>query len=258
MEAMALKKHFFSDMGVMLGRSLRHIFRSLDTIITVTLMPIAFMLLFVYVFGGAIKTGTPNYVNYLLPGILLMAIASGIAYTAFRLFTDVQRGLFERFHSMPIAHSAVLWGHVLTSLVSNAISVVVIILVALLIGFHSPAGVLSWLAVAGLLALFTLALTWVAAIAGLTAKSTDGAGAFSYPILFLPFVSSAFVPTASMPGPVRAFAENQPVTSIVNAIRALLSNQPVGSDIWVAIAWCLGAAVVAYILAMMAYRRKIG
>src|SRR5579859_3273424 len=223
----AIQNHFFSDLSVMLGRSMRHIFRSMDTIITVTLTPIAMMLLFVYVFGGAIQTGTSNYVNYLVPGILLIAIASGISYTAFRLFTDVQRGIMERFRSMPIAPSSLLWGHVLTSLVSNAISVVVIILVALLMGFRSSAGILAWFAVAGILVLFTLALTWIAVIAGLSAKSTDGAVAFSYPLIFLPFVSSAFVPTATMPGPVRAFAENQPVTSIVNTIRALFEQQPV-------------------------------
>jgi ABC-2 type transport system permease protein len=252
-----MNKHFFSDMGVMLGRSMRHIFRSMDTIITVTIMPIAMMLLFVYVFGGAIQTGTDNYVNYLLPGILLIAIASGISYTAYRLFMDMQSGIFERFHSMPIARSAALWGHVLTSLVSNTISVVVIILVALIMGFRSPAGVLSWLAVAGILALFTLALTWIAAIAGLSAKSIDGASAFAYPIIFLPFISSAFVPTASMPGPVRAFAENQPVTSIVDAIRALLSGQAVGNGIWVALAWCAGIMLVAYIFAMRAYKKRV-
>ena len=251
-----MKEHFFSDTGVMLGRSMRHITRSMDTIITVTIMPIAMMLLFVYVFGGAIRAGTDNYVNYLLPGILLMAIASGIAYTAYRLFMDMQSGIFERFHSMPIARSAALWGHVLTSLVSNAISVVVIILAALIMGFRSSAGVLSWLAVTGILALFTLALTWVAAIAGLSAKSVDGASAFSYPLIFLPFISSAFVPTESMPSGVRAFAENQPVTSIVNAIRALLSGQPVGNDIWVALAWCFGILVVAYVFAMRVYKHK--
>ncbi len=252
-----MKTHFFSDMGVMFERSMRHVFRSMDTIITVTIMPIAMMLLFVYVFGGAIQTGTDNYVNYLLPGILLMAIASGIAYTAYRLFIDVQGGIFERFHSMPIARSTVLWGHVLTSLVSNAISVVVIILVALIMGFRSSAGVLSWLAVAGILALFTLALTWIAVIAGLSAKSVDGASAFSYPIMFLPFISSAFVPTESMPSVVRAFAENQPVTSIVDAIRALLSTQPVGNEIWVALAWCLGIMIVAYIFAMKVYKKRV-
>lgn len=251
-----IKKHFFSDMSVMLGRSMRHIFRSMDTIITVTIMPIAFMLLFVYVFGGAIQTGTDSYVNYLLPGILLIAIASGISYTAYRLFMDMQRGIFERFHSMPIARSAALWGHVLSSLVSNAISVVVIILVALIMGFRSSAGVLSWLAVFGILALFTLALTWVAAIAGLRAKTVDGAAAFSYPLIFLPFISSAFVPTESMPPVVRAFAENQPVTSIVDAIRALLSRQSVGNDIWVALAWCLGILLIAYLFAMRAYKHR--
>ncbi|KOY17927.1 ABC transporter permease [Paenibacillus xylanivorans] len=253
----AVKKHFFSDMGVMLGRSMRHITRSMDTIVTVTVMPIAMMLLFVYVLGGAIQAGTDNYVNYLLPGILLIAIASGVSYTAFRLFTDVKRGIMEGFHPMPISRSAVLWGHVLTSLVSNTISVVVIILVALVMGFRSSAGILPWLAVAGILLMFTLALTWVAAIAGLSAKTVDGASAFSYPIIFLPFISSAFVPTESMPSVVRAFAENQPVTAIVEAIRALLSDQPVGNDIWIALAWCIGILLVAYFFAMRAYKKGI-
>lgn len=252
-----INNHFFRDLGVMSGRSMRHIFRSMDTIITVTIMPIAFMLLFVYVFGGAIQTGTDNYVNYLLPGILLISIATGISYTAFRLFTDVQRGIFERFHSMPTARSTMLWGHVLTSLVSNAISVVIIILVALIMGFRSSAGVLSWLAVTGILALFTLALTWVAAIAGLSAKSIDGASAFSYPLIFLPFISSAFVPTDTMPPVVRAFAENQPVTKVVEAIRALLSSKPVNNDIWIALAWCIGITLVAYIAAMRVYKRRV-
>ena len=252
-----MSTHFFSDTSVMLGRSLRHVTRSMDTIITVTIMPIAFMLLFVYVFGGAIRAGNGNYVNYLMPGILLIAIASGIAYTAFRLFTDLQSGIFERFHSMPIVRSSVLWAHVLTSLVANMISVVVIVGVGLLIGFRSSAGVLAWLAVAGILVLFTLTLTWIAVIAGLSAKTVEGAGAFSYPIIFLPFISSAFVPTASMPGPVRAFAENQPVTSIVDTIRALFEQQPVGNDIWIALAWCVGILVVAYVVAMAVYRRKI-
>ena len=191
-----MSTHFFSDTSVMLGRSLRHVTRSMDTIITVTIMP--------------------------------------------------------------IARSSVLWAHVLTSLVSNMISVVVIVAVGLLIGFRSSAGVLAWLAVAGILLLFTLTLTWIAVIAGLSAKSAEGAGAFSYPIIFLPFISSAFVPTASMPAPVRAFAENQPVTSVVNTIRALFEQQPVGNDIWVALAWCVGILVVAYVFAMKAYRRKIG
>jgi ABC-2 type transport system permease protein len=252
-----MSKHFFGDTAVLLGRSLRHIIRSVDTIITTAITPIALMLLFVYVFGGAIKTGADNYINYLLPGIMLIAIASGIAYTAVRLFTDMKSGIFERFQSMPIARSSVLWAHVLTSMVANALSLVIIVLVALLMGFRTSAGPLEWLAVVGILALFTLALTWIAVIAGLSAKSVDGAGGFSYPLIFLPFISSAFVPTATMPGPVRAFAENQPVTSIVNTIQNLFAQRPVGVDIWIALAWCLGILVLAYVFAMAAYRRKI-
>lgn len=253
-----MRAHFFSDTAVLTGRSLRHIARSPDTIITTTIMPIAFMLLFVYVFGSAIQTGTDlPYVTYLLPGILLITIASGIAYTAFRLFLDLKSGIFERFHSMPIARSSVLWAHVLTSLVANLISLAVVVAVALIMGFRSGAGVLAWLGVIGLLALFTLALTWIAVIPGLTAKSVDGASAFSYPLIFLPFLSSAFVPTAGMPGPVRWFAENQPVTSIVNTVRALLAQQPVGAESWLAPAWCVAVLVVAYIWAMATYRRKL-
>jgi ABC-2 type transport system permease protein len=252
-----MTKQFFGDTTVLLGRSLRHVGRSPDTIITTAIMPIGFLLLFVYVFGGAIETGAGDYVDYLLPGILLITIASGISYTAYRLFLDMQSGIFERFQSMPIARSSVLWAHVLTSLVANMISVAVVVLVALLMGFRSGAGVLSWLGVAAILLLFTLALTWLAVIPGLTAKSIEGASAFSYPIIFLPFISSAFVPTESMPGPVRAFAENQPVTSIVDAIRSLFAGQPVGSDLWVALAWCGGLLVVAYAVAMSIYHRKI-
>src|SRR6266480_4450519 len=233
-----MTKHFFGDTAVLLGRSLRHIMRSPDTIITTTIMPIAFMLLFVYVFGGAIHSGSGSYVNYLLPGILLITIAAGISYTAFRLFLDMTSGIFERFQSMPIARSSVLWAHVLTSLVANLISLVVVVLVGM--GFRSGAGVLAWLSVAGILILFTLTLTWIAVVPGLSAKSVDGASAFSYPLIFLPFISSAFVPTRTMPGPVRAFADNQPVTSIVNTIRDLFTQHPVSTDIWTALAWCLG------------------
>jgi len=248
---------FFHDTAVLLQRSLRHILRSPDTIITTAITPIAMLLLFVYVFGGAIDVGGGSYVNYLLAGILLITVASGVAYTAFRLFTDVSGGIFERFQSMPIARSAMLWGHVLTSVVANLISLVLVVLVAVAMGFRSGAGVLAWLAVAGIMTLFTLALTWLAVIPGLTAKSVDGVSGFSYPLIFLPFISSAFVPTAGMPTPVRWFAEHQPVTSIVNTIRELFAGQPVGNDVWTALAWCTGLLLVAYTFAMRTYHRKI-
>jgi len=243
---------------VLLGRLMRNIMRSPDTIITVAITPIIMMLLFVYVFGGAIETGTANYVNYLLPGILLMAIASGCAYTSARLFTDRKSGLMARFITMPIKRSSVLWAHVLASLISNALTVVVVILVALLMGFRSSTDLLDWFAVAGILGLFTLALTWLAVIPGLVAGSMEGATAYSYPLIFLPFISSAFVPTETMPTIIRAFAENQPVTSIVNAIRALLYEGSVSNDIWLALMWCIGIMVIAYFFAIKQFKRQLG
>lgn len=250
--------HFFADTTVLTRRSMRHILRSPDTIITTVVTPVALMLLFVYVLGGAISTGSRSYIDYMLPGILLITIASGIAYTAFRLFTDLQGGILERFQSMPIARASILWAHVLTSLVANLLSLVIVVGVALAMGFRSGAGVLGWLGVTGILVLFTLALTWLAVIAGLTAKTVDGASAFSYPLIFLPFISSAFVPTETMPGPVRWFAENQPVTSIVDSIRALFAGQAVGAELWIALAWCVGILLVAFAVAMRVYRRRIG
>lgn len=248
---------FFHDTTVLLKRSLRHILRSPDTIITTAVTPIAMLLLFVYVLGGAIDVGGGSYINYLLAGILLITVASGVAYTAFRIFSDVSGGIFERFQSMPISRSAMLWSHVLTSVVANLIALVLVVLAAVAMGFRSGAGVLAWLAVLGIMTLFTLALTWLAVIPGLTAKTIDGASGFAYPLIFLPFISSAFVPTAGMPAPVRWFAEHQPVTSIVNTVRALFAEQPAGNDIWTAMAWCVGLLLIAYALAIRAYHRKV-
>jgi ABC-2 type transport system permease protein len=253
----AIANHALSDTAALTGRSLKHITRSLDTIITTTIMPIAFLLLFVFVFGGAVDVGTAQYVDYLVPGILVITVASGVSYTAYRLFGDLKGGMVERFQSMPIARSAVLWSHVLTSMVALAISLLVVLVAAFAMGFRPHANLLDWLAVAGILAVFSLAMTWLAIIPGLLASTPDGAGAFAYPLILLPFISSAFVPTETMATPVRIFAENQPVTSIVDALRALLAGQPVGADIWIALAWCVGLLAVAYVAAMAAYRRKL-
>jgi ABC-2 type transport system permease protein len=252
-----MNRTFLRDTNALLGRSLRHILRSPDTIVTTAVTPIAMLLMFVYVFGGAVHVGGGKYVNYLLPGILLITVASGVAYTSLRVFTDVSGGMFERFQSMPIARSAVLWAHVLTSLLANVISLIVVVLVAVAIGFRSGAGVMAWLGVTAIIVLFTLALTWLAVIAGLAAKSVDGAGGFAYPLLFLPFISSAFVPTAGMAGPVRWFAEHQPVTAIVDTLRNLYSRRPLGTDVWTTLAWCVGLLVVAWALAVRRYNRRL-
>jgi len=244
--------------GVFVGRSLRHSLRDTEVLIMGITLPVMLMLLFTYVFGGAIDTGSDqSYVDYMLPGILLITIASGVAYTAYRLFLDMQGGIFERFQSMPIARSSVLWAHVLTSLAANLVSVAIVIGVALIMGFRTGASAAVWLAVTAILVLFTVALTWIAVIAGLSAKTVDGASAFSYPLIFLPFISSAFVPTDSMPGPVAWFAENQPVTAIVDTLRALFAGEPVGGDIWVALGWLVAILIIAYAIAIAIYRRKI-
>lgn len=248
------------DTLTLTGRSLRHVLRSADTIITTAITPIAMLLLFVYVLGGSIDVGQggdrADYVDYLLPGIMLITIGSGVGYTAFRLYIDLSEGIFERFRTMPIARSAPLWSHVITSLVANLVSIALVVLVALLMGFRSGAGILAWLGVVGLVSLFTLAMTWLAVTPGLTATSVDGVSGFSYPLVFLPFVSSAFVPTDGMPAAVRWFAEHQPVTSIVDTLRALLAEQPVGDAGPVALAWSVGLLVAAYALALRTYRRR--
>ncbi|WP_026927740.1 ABC transporter permease [Granulicoccus phenolivorans] len=252
-----MSTHVIRDTRVLTGRSLRHILRSPDTIITTAVTPVALLMLFVWVFGGAIHTGSGAYIDYLLPGILLITIASGVAYTAYRLFLDMQGGIFERFQSMPIARSSVLWAQVLTSAVANLLSVAIVTAIAFAMGFRTSASLGAWLGAVGILLLFTLALTWLAVIAGLSAKTVDGASAFSYPLIFLPFISSAFVPTTTMPAPVAWFAEHQPVTSIVDTLRALFAGQPVGGEIWVALGWLVGVLLLAWFWAIALYRRRL-
>ncbi len=242
---------------ILTGRSMRHVMRSPDTIITTAITPVAMMLLFTYVFGGALGAGAPGpYINYLLPGILVITIASGVAYTSYRLFLDLRDGLVQRLCAMPISRSSVLWSHVATSLAANLLSLALVLGVAVAMGFRSSASVASWIAVLGLLFLVTLCLTWIAVLAGLSAKSVDGASAFSYPLIFLPFISSAFVPAAAMPGPVAWFAQHQPITAIADSLRALLSQDPVGSELWAALAWLAGITLLAWALAARIYRGK--
>jgi len=244
---------------ILFVRLMKHIIRSPETIFTAIVQPIAIMLLFVYVFGGALKASLPdgvNYVNFQLPGILVMAIAYNTSFTALRMFSDKGKGIFSRFYSMPINRSSALWAHVLTSIVSSIFTVVMVFVVALIIGFRSGAGILEWLTVAGILAMLTLALTWVAVIPGLAAKTTDGASFLAFPLVFLPLFSSAFAPTETMPSALRVFAENQPVTPIVETVRSLLSSEPIGNEIWIALTWCAGIMFVAWFFAMKLYNRR--
>ncbi|QAY63802.1 ABC transporter permease [Xylanimonas allomyrinae] len=239
----------FHDTCALTGRLMKQILRSPDTVITVAVTPLALFLLFRYVFGGAIG-GTGNYTTYLLPGILLITVASGVAYTALRLYDDRTKGINARLATLPIARSAVLWSHVITSVVSTLVTAAVVVGAAFAMGLRPHASPLGWLGFVGVLTLFTLALTWLAVIPGLTARSVEGASAFSYPLIFLPFLSSAFVPTQTMPGPVRWFAEHQPATSVVESMRALIEGEPAGTALWTALAWMLALTALASVVAV--------
>ena len=247
-----------NDMWIMTKRSLRHTTRSLDTIITVVLTPIAMLLLFVYVFGGALgeQTGSIEYVDFITPGVIIMTVGSGIAYAAVRLSMDLQKGIISRFRTMPVAPSSVLSGQALSSTLSNLFSSALVLVVALVVGFRPAAGPGGWLWFGGLLLLFTLATTWMAMFFGLLARTVEGAGAFAYILLLLIFISPSFVPTESMTPLLRGFAENQPMTPIIETMRSLLTDGTPGNDLWIALAWSAGILVASYTLALKIYRRS--
>lgn len=256
METTSKLRNLYTDTMVMMARCLRHSFRSLDTLITVIAMPVMIMFMFVYVLGGAINTGSDVYINFVVPGIVLMCIASGTAYTAFRINNDITKGIIDRFRSMPISKSALLSGHVMASILFNAISCLVVLFVAFLMGFRPEAGVLEWSMIVIILLLFTLALSWISVMFGLLAKTAEGASAFSYLILFMLFISSAFAPTESMPRFVRIFAENQPMTPIIEAVRSLMMNEAVGNNALAAVLWCTGFLLASYIISMIVYKNR--
>ncbi len=250
----------FSDTWTMTTRSLRHIVRSPDTIITVVAMPIALMLLFVYVFGGSFghifTTGPVKYIDFIIPGVVAMTVVSGIAYAAVRLSMDMQQGLVNRFRTMPIASSSILGGHAVSSLLSNLFSVLLVVLIGVLVGFRSHAGAVEWLLFVALTMLFTWATTWLALMFGLLAKTVEAAASFSYILLLLVFVSPSFAPTGSMGAPVRAFAEHQPMTPIVDTMRSLLVYGHAGNSAWAAFAWCGGLLAVCYVAALRLFRTR--
>jgi ABC-2 type transport system permease protein len=245
-----------SDARILIWRSVTHILKNFDQLLSAAFMPIMFLLLFRYVFGGAIETGGTTYVNFLIAGILVQTAAFGSTYTAIEVATDLQRGIVDRFRSMPMLSSAVLVGHTMADLARNTVSAVVIVLIGLAVGFRPTAGVGEWLMVFGILLLFTYALSWLMAILGLLAKSIEAVQWMTFVLIFpLTFASSAFVPTESMPTVLRVFAENQPVTQVIDSIRALLVGTPIGDAGWLAVAWSLLILAVAIPIAGYMFRR---
>jgi ABC-2 type transport system permease protein len=244
-----------SDALTMSGRCLRLSRRNPEALLTSLMLPVMLMLLFVYLFGGAIQTGT-RYVTYVVPGLLLLCAGYGASITAVSVANDMRGGIVDRLRSLDVGGAAFLAGHVTASVARNAASTTLVLAVGLLIGFRPDADALEWVAAAGVLLAFVLALSWLAAVIGLLARSPEGANAFTFFVMFLPYPSSAFVPVATMPSWIQGFAEHQPVTPVIETIRSLLLGTPAGSSPWQALAWCAALLTISITLAGVLFRRR--
>jgi ABC-2 type transport system permease protein len=240
---------------VLIGRSLRHTLRNVDALMMSVALPVILMLLFTYVFGGAIDP-SGGYVQYVVPGIILLCAGFGSATTAVDVATDMTNGVIDRLRTMPIASSAVLTGHVVASLARNLVATAIVIGVALLLGFRPTAGPGEWLAAVGLIALFILAITWLFAAIGLVARSVEAANGYGFILLFLPYLSSAFVPVDTMPAWMRWVADNQPITPVIETLRGLLTGGPIGSSGWLALGWSLLILLGSYLWGVTTFRRN--
>ncbi len=244
-----------SDSLTMVGRSVRLSTRNVDALLTSLMLPVLLMLLFVYLFGGAIDTGT-KYVTYVVPGVILLCAGWSSSTTSVTVTEDMQGGIIDRFRAMDISGAAVLTGHVAASVARNAASTLLVLGIGLLIGFRPDAGVLEWLGAAGILLAFVLAITWLAATAGLLARTPEAANGFTFFLAFLPYPSSAFVPVDTMPGWLQEFARHQPVTPITETIRGLLLDRPVGNNPWWALAWCGGILAFSVAMSTVLFQRR--
>jgi ABC-2 type transport system permease protein len=241
--------------ATMVGRSLRLSMRNLEALLTSLMLPILLMLLFVYLFGGAIQTGT-DYVTYVVPGVLLLCAGFGAASTAVSVSQDLKGGIIDRFRSMDIGGVPILAGHVAASVVRNIASTALVLAIAFLIGFRPSAGPAEWLAAGGVLLLFILAISWLSAAVGVLARSPEAAGGFTFFMVFLPYPSSAFVPVDTMPTWIHGFANNQPVTPVIETLRGLLLGGPADGSPWLALAWCGGIMVASVALSGVLFRRR--
>jgi ABC-2 type transport system permease protein len=251
-----------TDSATMLRRQLRHMLRYPSMTLMLAGLPIVFLLLFVYVFGGTLGAGLgdlsggrADYVNYVTPGIMLITVASAAQGTAISVAMDMTGGIIARLRTMAIARASVLTGHVLGSMIQTMLSLAVVTAVALLIGFRPTAGVAEWIAAVGVVAMTTLALTWLSVALGMVSKSVETASNLPMPLMLLPFLGSGFVPTDSMPTGVRWFAENQPFTPIMQTLRGLLTGSPIGSSGVLAVAWFVGIGLAGYLWAKRLYNR---
>ncbi|MGW5868934.1 ABC transporter permease [Streptomyces sp. NPDC055239] len=245
-----------SEALIMTGRAIRISRRNVDALITSMALPVMLLLIFVYFFGGAIKTDTKSYVTYVVPGVLLLCAGFGSSNTAIAVTEDLKGGIIDRFRSLDIGGTQILTGHVIASVARNLIATTLVLALAFAIGFRPSATPAAWLAATAILLAFILALSWLSATVGLLAKSPEAAGGFTFFVSFLPYPSSAFVPADSMPGWLRPFVDNQPVTQVIDSLRGLLLGQPVGSTPWVALAWCAGILAASVGASGALFRRR--
>lgn len=239
----------------LIGRSLRISARNTEALLMAVMLPIMLMLIFVYIFGGAINSGT-EYVNYVVPGIVILCAGFGSSTTAVSVTHDMVGGIIDRIRSMPVVSSAVLTGHVIASVARNIVAMALVIGVAFLVGWRPDAGPADWFAAIGFLVLFMLSISWLAACLGLLVKSVDAAGGATFAITFLPYVSSAFVPVDTLPSWLRGVAEHQPITPIVETTRGLLMGTPIGNSWWIALIWFGGITVAAFVAATILFRHR--
>ena len=244
-----------SDTLTMVGRGVRLSARNVEALLTAVFLPVMLMLLFVYLFGGAISTGTA-YVTYVVPGVLLLCAGFGAAMTAVSVSQDMTTGIVDRFRSMDVPAASILAGHVVASVARNLVSTALVFAVAFGIGFRPSAGPAQWLAAVGLLLLFIVAISWLSAAVGLLARSPEAAGGFTFFVSFLPYPSSAFVPIETMPGWLRGFATHQPVTAVIETMRSLLLDLPLGASPWRAVAWCVGIIAASVAVAGVLFRLR--
>jgi ABC-2 type transport system permease protein len=246
---------FLGDVITLIGRSVRLSRRNVEVLLTSLLLPVLLMLMFVYLFGGAIETGT-TYVSYVVPGVLVLCAGFGSATTAVSVSQDMTNGIMDRFRSLDVSGAAVLSGHVAASVVRNAASTLLVFGIAFLIGFRSAAGLWGWLAAGGILLAFILAISWLAALVGLFARSPEAANGFTFLLMFLPYASSAFVPIDTMPVWLQGFSAHQPVTPVIESVRGVLDGTPVGNAPLLAIAWCAGILSVSMLFSGLIFRRR--
>jgi ABC transporter DrrB family efflux protein len=248
--------HAISDTVLLFRRSVTHTFRSPEILVGITISPVMFVLLFRYVFGGAIDVGGTSYVNYLMAGIFVQTITFGALTTAISLAIDMEKGIVERFFTLPMSRSAILTGRTLADALRAVFTIFIMVLVGVLVGYRPDGNVFDWILALSLMVLFGLAISWVGALMALFVPNAEGLQQLSFIIILpLTFASSAFVETSTMPSGLEAFADNQPVTQVVNAVRALTLDQPVGNAIAGTLAWSLGILIIAVPLTAIMFKR---